>query len=98
MLREALLAGVGALYMTKDKAEEISQQLIERGELAKEEKNDFVSKLMHDVDKQKSDMKSRFKREFNSMVKESNLITRDEYDELLSRIDDLSAKISELEK
>lgn len=83
--------------MTKDKAEEISQELIKRGELAKDEKSDFITKLMHEMDKQRADMKGRFKEEFNSMVKETDLITRDEYDELLVKLDELGVKISDLE-
>lgn len=97
MLKEALLAGVGAVYLTKEKAEKIAQELIKRGELAKEDRSDFIAKLMDDMDKQKVRMKERFKEEFNSMVKEANLITRDDYDELLNKINELNVKIVELE-
>lgn len=89
--------GLGALYMTRDKAEEISQELIRRGELAKEEKSDFISKLMDNADKQKNMLKEKLEKEFNAMVKEANLITRDEYEELLSKINELNIRLAELE-
>lgn len=97
MLKEVLLAGVGAVYLTKEKADKIAQELIKRGELAKEDRSDFIAKLMDDMDKQKARMKERFKEEFNSMVKEANLITRDDYDELLTKINELNVKIAQLE-
>ncbi|MDI6600743.1 MAG: hypothetical protein QME46_03050 [Thermoanaerobacteraceae bacterium] len=97
MLKEAFLAGMGAVYLTKDKAEKIAQELIKRGELAKEDRSDFVARLMDDMEKQKSRLKEKFEEELNSMVKEANLITRDEYNELLSKVNELNARIVELE-
>jgi hypothetical protein len=38
MLKEMFLAGLGAVSLTKDKLEEIAQELIKRGELTAEEK------------------------------------------------------------
>lgn len=40
MLKELILAGHGAFFITKEKAEQIVRELIKKGEITKEEDND----------------------------------------------------------
>ncbi|MBP2072618.1 MULTISPECIES: phasin family protein [Thermoanaerobacterium] len=95
MLKEMFLAGLGAVSLTKDKLEEIAQELIKRGELTAEEKNNFINNALSSVNKQKQIIKDKAYENFQQLAKEANLVTRDEYNLLLERVAELESKINQ---
>jgi hypothetical protein len=95
MLKEMFLAGLGAVSLTKDKLEEIAQELIKRGELTAEEKNNFINNALSSVNKQKQIIKDKAYENFQQLAKEANLVTRDEYNLLLERVAELESKLNQ---
>ncbi|MBE0069383.1 phasin family protein [Thermoanaerobacterium thermosaccharolyticum] len=95
MLKEMFLAGLGAVSLTKDKLEEIAQELIKRGELTAEEKDNFINNALSSVNKQKQIIKDKAYENFQQLAKEANLVTRDEYNLLLERVAELESKINQ---
>lgn len=96
MLKEMFLAGLGAVSLTKDKIEEIAQELVKRGELTAEDKNNFINSALNSVNKQKQVIKEKAYENIQQLAKEANLVTRDEYNLLLARIAELESKIDQL--
>ncbi|AEF17453.1 MULTISPECIES: phasin family protein [Thermoanaerobacterium] len=96
MLKEMFLAGLGAVSLTKDKIEEIAQELVKRGELTAEDKNNFINSALNSVNKQKQVIKEKAYENIQQMAKEANLVTREEYDLLLARIAELESKLDQL--
>ncbi|TCW35381.1 polyhydroxyalkanoate synthesis regulator phasin [Thermohydrogenium kirishiense] len=95
MLKEMFLAGLGAVSLTKDKLEEIAQELIKRGELTAEDKNNFINNALSSVNKQKQAIKDKAYENFQQLAKEANLVTRDEYNLLLERVAELENKLNQ---
>lgn len=95
MLKEMFLAGLGAVSLTKDKLEEIAQELIKRGELTAEDKNNFINNALSSVNKQKQAIKDKAYENFQQLAKEANLVTRDEYNLLLERVAELERKLNQ---
>lgn len=97
ILKDAFLAGLGLVSLTKDKAQEITQELIKRGELAKNDENDYINKMMKAADEQKARFKERINEEVEKILKSSNLVTRSEYENLKKRVDELENKLKQSE-
>lgn len=95
MLKEMFLAALGAVSLTKDKIEEIAQELIKRGEITAEEKNNFISSAMNSVKKQKEMLKSKAYENVEQFAKEANLVTKDEYNSLLQRVVELESRLNQ---
>ncbi|AGB19161.1 phasin family protein [Thermoanaerobacterium thermosaccharolyticum] len=95
MLKEMFLAGLGAVSLTKDKLEEIAQELIKRGELTAEDKNNFINNALSSVNKQKQAIKDKAYENFQQLAKEANLVTRDEFNLLLERVAELENKLNQ---
>lgn len=95
MLKEMFLAGLGAVSLTKDKLEEIAQELIKRGELTAEDKNNFINNALSSVNKQKQIIKDKAYENFQQLAREANLVTRDEYNLLLERVAELERKLNQ---
>ncbi|WP_434639408.1 hypothetical protein PQ743_08195 [Thermoanaerobacterium thermosaccharolyticum] len=96
MLKEMFLAGLGAVSLTKDKLEEIAQELIKRGELTAEDKNNFINNALSSVNKQKQIIKDKAYENFQQLAKEANLVTRDEFNLLLERVAELESKLNQV--
>ncbi|GKX68674.1 phasin family protein [Inconstantimicrobium mannanitabidum] len=108
-IKKALLAGVGAVATTYDKAEELVGQFVEKGKLTVEEGKELSEELKRDFDSNTNKTINKL----NSKIDEIKPITKDEvreivegysfaykgeYDILKERIVTLESKVEELEK
>ncbi len=48
-LKEAYLASLGIIALTYDKAQQLSNELIKKGELAKEKQQKFITDLLEEA-------------------------------------------------
>ena len=57
LLKNTVLASIGALHVTKDKAEKIIDDLIRRGELDKSDRKKAVMELLEKAEKSTTDFR-----------------------------------------
>ncbi len=98
ILKKLTLASIGAINLTREKIEEIFDEMVKRGEMTSDEKSDaiksFVEKSTDGAEKMKEKMEDfagRFAEKFSSMF-------NDRFGDLSEKIEELSKKIAELEK
>jgi poly(hydroxyalkanoate) granule-associated protein len=106
LLRKMLLAGVGAVAMTRDEAEQFVNKLVERGELAQKD----AEKLLHDVQnrlrqgrpeaakEQAEKFGARFEQGMEEFLNRLNIPSKHDIEELSAKIAQLSARVEELRK
>jgi polyhydroxyalkanoate synthesis regulator phasin len=87
--------GLGAIASVQDKAEEIANQLIERGELKEKDKPEFIKELVEEGEKLKSNLDEKIQSAVDAAIKKLNIPTKDDIDELNKKID---AILNELNK
>ena len=88
LIKKTILVGLGALSLTREKAEEITKDLIKRGEVAKIEEAKFVKDLMKRAEKSRVEIEKIIEK---TLVK-LNVPTRKEFDALKTKINKLSKK------
>lgn len=86
ILRKTLLAGLGAITMTKERAEQLVDELVKKGELSKEEAGKVVSEMLEKGREQREVMSDAIKVEFSRLRGEIGLVTRKEYEALVERV------------
>lgn len=74
--------GLGAIASVQDKAEEIANQLIERGELKEKDKPEFIKELVEEGEKLKSNLDEKIQSAVDAAIKKLNIPTKDDIDEL----------------
>lgn len=94
MLKELLLAGIGAVSLTREKIDEVAHELIRRGELTAEEKHNIISNAVYSFQKQKDFLKEKAYKNLSMLAKEANIVTKDEYNALLQRVTELESKLN----
>jgi polyhydroxyalkanoate synthesis regulator phasin len=98
ILKKLTLASIGAFNLTKEKAEEIFDEMVKKGEMTKDERSEalknFVDKSSQSAEKMKEkmeDMASKVAEKFSSRLDKK-------FDELNSKMEKLSKKIADIEK
>jgi len=89
-IREAverlLLAGVGAAALTKERVEELAEDLSRRGQLTREEAKDAIDDALHRWRGDALRMSERASTSMTTVVRELGLVTRREWEELELRL------------
>ncbi|HHW58874.1 MAG: phasin family protein [Bacteroidales bacterium] len=95
LVKKTYYMGLGAIASVQDKAEEIANQLIERGELKEKDKPEFIKELVEEGEKLKSNLDEKIQSAVDAAIKKLNIPTKDDIDELNKKID---AILNELNK
>lgn len=94
LLRKTLLTGVGLVAITKDKIEELSKDLVKKGELTEQEGRQLADDLIKKSEQAKADLETRVNATVHSTLDKLNLATKEEVTRLKARIEELEQKLS----
>jgi len=90
LIKKTILAGLGVLSLTREKAEDITKDLIKRGEVAKTEEAKFVKDLMERAEKNRVEVEEKIEKVVKKTLVKLNIPTHEEIKELKTKIDKLS--------
>ncbi len=90
-LRKVGLLGIGVLSITEEKIKQVVNELVEKGEMNKEEGKTLVHELLTEKKKQMQDFDEKISRDVQNAIGKSKIASKDD----VSRLED---KITELEK
>ena len=105
LLRKMLLAGVGAVAMSRDETEQLVAKLVERGELAQKD----AEKLLRDVQSrlrqsrpavqgQAEKVTTRAQQGMEDFLNRLNIPSKRDIEDLSAKIAQLAARVDELRK
>lgn len=88
-LDRMMLAGLGAISMTRERAEKIFDEYVSRGKLEKESRTGFVKAMMDAADKNRAEFEKLIDKQVRQTVEHLNLPTRDDFQRLEQKMDKL---------
>lgn len=91
-LDKIMLAGLGAMSMTKEKAEEIFDEYVEKGKAKKDERSGFVKDLMDRAEKSKEDLEKMISEQLDKALEKQPLATKDDIKRIEAKLDQLLNK------
>jgi poly(hydroxyalkanoate) granule-associated protein len=89
-LDKMMLAGLGAISMTRERAEKIFDDYVSRGKAEKENRTGFVKAVMDAADKNREELEKLISKQVRETVEHLNLPTKDDLERLEQKIDKLS--------
>ena len=89
-LDKMMLAGLGAISMTRERAEKIFDKYVSRGKVEKENRTGFVKAVMDAADKNREELEKLIAKQVRETVEHLNLPTREDIQRLEQKIDNLS--------
>jgi len=90
-LKKVGLLGIGVLSITEEKITQVVNELVEKGEMNKEEGKTLVHELLTEKKKQMQDFEEKISGDVQNAIGKSKLASKDD----VSRLED---KIAELEE
>ena len=93
-----MLAGLGVYSLTKEKAQELSSDLIKRGELSKDEGAKFIKTMMDKADQEIDYLKKFIDKQVQQAVSKVRPSYDEEFQKLHRKIDKLTQEIEKLKK
>ncbi|WP_269526887.1 phasin family protein [Coraliomargarita parva] len=92
-MKKTMLAGVGMAVVTKDKVLSSFDELVEKGRLTKEEAAKMSDKIIEEGREETEKAKVEASKLFNDMLHRANLVTKDQYDALATRVTELEGRL-----
>ena len=98
ILRKSVLFGLGLFTLSKERAEEIVDELIKKGELAKGERAEAVRNLVDKAEKRSKELKDKVEEQVKKATEKFKSQTKTELQSLNEKIDKLAETVANLEK
>ncbi len=95
---ELFLAGVGAFALTKERSEELVDELVSRGKVSREDARTIVDDVVGRWRGEALRVGERASSTFSGLFRELGLVTRREYEELELRLAQLEHRLRLVEK
>ncbi len=90
------LFGIGAWALTEEKINEITKELIDKGEINKEEGKKFVKELIEEQKKQKDEIENKISETVKETFGKAKTETKEDIERLEMRINKLEEDIKKL--
>ena len=86
LIKKAMFTGLGIAYMTKEKIEDLSKDLIEKGKLSEKEGKEFVEELKKKSEEAKKGAQEQIENVVNTTFKKMKVATQNDLDNLEERL------------
>jgi len=96
-VRKNLLAGLGAVLLTKDKIEEITRRLVNEARLSREDADRLADELYQAGQRQWASMETSIKDAVRKTLYSMDIGSRQEIDKLKAKVDNLQKRVDLLE-
>ena len=91
-LDKLVLAGLGALSMTRERAEKIFDEYVSRGQAEKASRSGFVKELMETAEKTRKDLEKIVSERVHETVSKLSLATHEDIQRLENKLDKLLSR------
>lgn len=91
-LDKLFLAGVGAMSMTKEKAEALFEEYVEKGKVQREQKSGFVKEVMDMAEKSRADLEKVISEQVEKALEQFPLATKDDLKRVEDKLDQLLSR------
>lgn len=85
-LKKIISTGLGAAILAKNKAQELIDDLVNKGKMTEEEGNKFLNDLKEETDKSKSDFENELRVMMRKILDRMNIASRQDIERLEKRI------------
>ena len=94
LMKNALYFGLGAAFLTKDKIEELKDELLDKGKLSQQEGKQFVDELMQKSESARDQLELKINQLVEDRIKQLNIATHDDLAELRRQIKELQVALN----
>lgn len=87
MLKKIGLFGIGVIAITQEKVEEFTKEMVEKGEMSREEGKKFVMEVLYEKDRQIKELGEKINQKVKEAVERSGAATRNDIEDIKKRLE-----------
>ena len=91
-LDKLMLAGLGALTMTRERAEKLFDEYVNKGETAREGRSGFVKEVLDGAEKTRAELQKLVSDQVRQTVSSLHLASKEDVERVEQKLDQLLAK------
>ena len=95
-IRKLGLIGAGLWAITEDKINDLVKELVDKGDMSKEEGKKVIQDMLEERKKQKIDLEKKISEKIQESISKTDIFTKKEMHELESRIETLEDEIQRI--
>ena len=92
-IKKTMLLGLGAISLTKEKAEGIIDDLVKRGEVKEKDRTVMLEKLLKEGEMQKNELEGKISASVQKVMTSIGLPTQKDFKNILKRLDGIEKAI-----
>jgi len=92
IIKKSIYLGLGAATVTKEKIETLVDELIEKGQLSREEKPKAVQDILDKIEKEEKEIQKKIDNTVTETMNKIGIVSKSDYDKLLKRVEELEKK------
>jgi len=96
VLKKSLYTGLGLAFMTREKIEDLSREMVKLGKLTEQEGRDLVAELTKKSEEAGRSVREHIDNAVKQQLQRMNLVTRDDYNELKRELEILKSRIGDV--
>jgi len=98
ILKKLTLASIGAVNLTKEKVEELFDEMVKRGEMTSDEKSEAIKSFVDKSSQSAEKMKEKMEEMAGKVAEKFSSKLDKKFEELNAKMDKLSKKVADIEK
>ena len=98
LLEDILLTGLGTIVVTRDKAKELIEKMIDQGDMTRQEGKELLDKFLQKTENETSKISDKVSSELSKRLEKAGFVTEDKVEKLEARIENLESKIENMNK
>ena len=98
LLKNIVYTGIGAAFLTKEKIEELRDELVGQGKISKDEGKEFVDELINKTDSIKNSLDVKISRIIEEQIKQLDIPTNADFEDLRRQVEELQVALNKTPK
>ncbi len=96
LLKNIVYTGIGAAFLTKDKMEELKDDLVKQGKLSQNEGRDFVDELVKKTDSIKDSLDLKISHVVEEKIKQLDIVRKGDFEDLRRQVEELQVALNKI--
>lgn len=95
MMKKMIYFGLGALTLTREKAEKVFSEMVEKGEMNRDEAKQWVEDVIKRGEEEKTELRAAIRKEIDEIRSDFPLVTKADLEAIEARLAAIESKLQQ---
>lgn len=97
LIKKSLMAGLGTAAITREKAEQAVQEMVDQGKIKQQDAEELLKNIISTGEAEMEEMRKEWKKTVHNAMENMDLASRSDLEKLVQRLDELEKRVDLME-